>query len=168
MERLGVVDSHFHRIQINFAPPRRFANFCGAGRTSLIWESENQWLDQKYIFIRNCSLESLPARICWSILSQNTFLKYKIHFFHFLTEIKIFCPIVPHLQLTLRIIFEMIMQARASNWILHSWDSHYRSVQSLCSSSANKMILLARFLTIPTVLIPKNGAAQGCSVCFLS
>ena len=85
MERLGVVDSHFHRIQINFAPPRRFANFCGAGRTSLIWESENQWLDQKYIFIRNCSLESLPARICWSILSQNTFLKYKIHFFHFLT-----------------------------------------------------------------------------------
>ena len=85
MERLGVVDSHFHRIQINFAPPHRFANFCGAGRTSLIWESENQWLDQKYIFIRNCSLESLPARICWSILSQNTFLKYKIHFFHFLT-----------------------------------------------------------------------------------
>ena len=25
----------------------------------------------------------------------------------------------------------MIMQARASNWILHSWDSHYRSAQSL-------------------------------------
>ena len=30
----GVVDSDFHGIQINFAPPRPagFANFCGAGR----------------------------------------------------------------------------------------------------------------------------------------